>query len=175
MLEKYKKFAVSVMLGKSPSSVSTVSPKKKRGRPVGSTKGSPKKSAVTSGKVTKKRGRPPMKAGSKTPKKAASGKKRGRKPKEWEVEEIVAVRTTETGAEEFLVKWRGYSTEENTWEPADNVANCHEEIARFRAENGDAEPLTTNGEANEDTTDDPTTTEEEEEAVAAPKEDSLDN
>lgn len=176
MLEKYKKFAVSVMLGTTPSSVSLSSPKK-RGRPAGS-KGSPKKNVVTSGKVAKKRGRPSLKAGTKSPKKATTGKKRGRKPrsdKEWEVEEIVAVRTTEAGTEEFLVKWRGYSSEDNTWEPADNVANCHEEIARFRETNGDAEPSATNGEANVDNTDDPTTTEDEEEAVIEEKEHSLDD
>lgn len=111
------------------------SPKKK-----GSPKKSPKKGVVAKGRVTKKPGRKLTKSGN-------PPKKRGRKPAasaEWEVEEVVAVRTTEAGLEEFLVKWKGYSSEENTWEPEENVANCEAEIAKFRQSqdgtnaNGDA-------------------------------------
>lgn len=142
--------------------------------------GSPKKKAkktggVAQGKVTKTgRGRPRKSltsAGKRGPAKKAAkpGKKRGRKPKsevEWEVEEVVAVRTTEAGTEEFYIKWKGYSSEENTWEPADNVGNCDKAVERFRkAQDGeDVDGPTENGAAGD----------AEEEEVAANGEDTED-
>lgn len=139
ILKKYQGTLKTVKSpAKSPAKKSTAaaaSPKK-RGRPPAVSTKSPKKAGVAKGRVEKKMvGRP---AGVK--KAAASGQKRGRKPKadeEWEVEEVLAVRKTETGEEEFFVKWKGYSTEENTWEPAENVSNCKKAISKFRKmENG---------------------------------------
>ena len=39
---------------------------------------------------------------------------------EYEIESILAHRTTSTGARKYLVKWKGYTYEESTWEPASN-------------------------------------------------------
>lgn len=175
ILKKYK----ATMKATASPKKSTGSPKK-RGRPslaamAAAAKKSPKK-GVASGKVTKKKlGRPSTtKSPKKTKKAAVGGKKRGRKPKdeqEWEVEEVTAVRTTEAGTEEFYIKWKGYSSEENTWEPADNVANCDKAINRFRESQGeDAVPATTtNGDAEEDGGGD-----EDKEAAAEEEEDEKD-
>lgn len=166
ILDKYK--ASIRPLSEYASSSSSYSPKskksgspKKRGRPslkeLAAAAKSPKKKGVKSGKVEKKRGRPSLKGGSSPAKKkakkpsTATGKKRGRKPKadtEWEVEEIVAVRTTEAGKEEFYVKWKGYSSDDNTWEPADNVGNSADLIERFKATQGDSPSK--NGDGGED-------------------------
>ena len=37
-------------------------------------------------------------------------------PGEYNVEKIVAHKSTKTGGLQFLVKWEGYNEEENTWE-----------------------------------------------------------
>lgn len=145
ILKKYKATIKDTPAAASPRK--SASPKK-RGRPPGATakKDSPRKS-VAGGRVTKKKGvgRPKLsaaaagkKVAAKSPKrKQNSNQKRGRKPKEWEVEEVVAVRTTDAGKEEFYIKWKGYSSEENTWEPAENVGNCDRAIERYRkAQNG---------------------------------------
>ena len=39
---------------------------------------------------------------------------------EYEIEAILAHRTTNTGAKKYLVKWKGYTYEESTWEPSSN-------------------------------------------------------
>ena len=39
---------------------------------------------------------------------------------EYEVEEILAHRSTRGGNKKYLVKWKGYTFEECTWEPAKN-------------------------------------------------------
>lgn len=48
------------------------------------------------------------------------------------VESILAKRTTRRGEEQYLVAWRGYPPEENTWEPYENVAEC-EALDRFES------------------------------------------
>ena len=35
------------------------------------------------------------------------------------------------GQEEFLVRWKGYSPFDDTWEPRANLANAPERIAEF--------------------------------------------
>ena len=42
------------------------------------------------------------------------------KDNEYEIESILAHRTTTTGAKKYLVKWKGYTYEESTWEPESN-------------------------------------------------------
>ena len=42
------------------------------------------------------------------------------KDNEYEIESILAHRKTTTGAKKYLVKWKGYTYEESTWEPASN-------------------------------------------------------
>lgn len=41
-------------------------------------------------------------------------------PQTYEVEAVLDSRKTDQGAQEYLVKWRGYSAAHNTWEPVDN-------------------------------------------------------
>lgn len=49
---------------------------------------------------------------------------------EYEVEKILA-RKKVKGQIYYLVKWKGYDTSENTWEPIKNLTNCREEIRKF--------------------------------------------
>ncbi len=42
---------------------------------------------------------------------------------EFEVEQILAMRLNRNKPE-FLVKWKGYSVAESTWEPESNLANA---------------------------------------------------
>lgn len=45
--------------------------------------------------------------------------------KEWEVEQVVDSRIdAETMQHWFKVKWKGYSSKDNTWEPKKNLTNC---------------------------------------------------
>ena len=44
-------------------------------------------------------------------------------PDVYEVEEILDTRTTTRGQQEYLIKWKGYSHTENSWEPTGNL-NC---------------------------------------------------
>lgn len=48
----------------------------------------------------------------------------------YEVEKIVDVKTETNGKRKFLVKWKNYSSENNTWEPESNLA-CDELISEF--------------------------------------------
>ncbi|XP_077278870.1 uncharacterized protein LOC143906574 [Temnothorax americanus] len=50
--------------------------------------------------------------------------------KEFEVEKIIEVRFKKNGAKEFLIRWKGFSTSDDTWEPEKNL-NCSELIAKF--------------------------------------------
>ncbi|XP_061427815.1 M-phase phosphoprotein 8 isoform X1 [Lethenteron reissneri] len=49
---------------------------------------------------------------------------------EYEVESIVDTRTFE-GEQQFRVRWRGYSPEEDTWEPKENLGGCEELLQQF--------------------------------------------
>ncbi|CEG75061.1 hypothetical protein RMATCC62417_10169 [Rhizopus microsporus] len=48
----------------------------------------------------------------------------------YEVEAILDKREFSTGVAEYLIKWKGYSEEHNTWEPEDNL-NCPDILAAF--------------------------------------------
>ncbi|CAJ0552868.1 Ff.00g009460.m01.CDS01 [Fusarium sp. VM40] len=51
---------------------------------------------------------------------------------EWEVEEIVESRIdTTTKKQVYLVKWKGYSSKHNTWEPRKNLGNCLKLVRKF--------------------------------------------
>ena len=40
---------------------------------------------------------------------------------EYEVEDIIGKRTNQKGQTQYLIKWEGYSVDESTWEPAENL------------------------------------------------------
>ncbi|CAF0753019.1 unnamed protein product [Adineta steineri] len=56
------------------------------------------------------------------------------KNKDYDVEKIVSKRTDGKGQVFYLIKWKGYSTADNTWEPVNNVNNCPELVKAFEAE-----------------------------------------
>lgn len=49
---------------------------------------------------------------------------------EYEVEEILQFRE-EDGVRLFLVKWKGYEPDNNTWEPEKNLVNASDAIGKF--------------------------------------------
>ncbi|KKA20573.1 hypothetical protein T310_5403, partial [Rasamsonia emersonii CBS 393.64] len=49
---------------------------------------------------------------------------------EYKVEKILAKRKVNSQTQ-YLIKWKGYDTSENTWEPIKNLTNCHEKIREF--------------------------------------------
>lgn len=50
--------------------------------------------------------------------------------KEYEVEKIIEVHFKRDGKREYLVRWKGFSAKDDTWEPADNL-NCPHLIEKF--------------------------------------------
>jgi hypothetical protein len=51
---------------------------------------------------------------------------------EWEVERILDSGIDgPTGVHLYLVKWKGFSSKENTWEPKKNLGNCHKLLQEF--------------------------------------------
>jgi hypothetical protein len=49
----------------------------------------------------------------------------------YEVEKILGRRVSKTGDVEYKVKWQGYSIQDCTWEPKDNLQTCQELIEEF--------------------------------------------
>ena len=56
--------------------------------------------------------------------------------KEFEVEKILNKRTVRR-KEKFLVRWKGYMAEENTWENRENLENAKELVEEFEREYGE--------------------------------------
>lgn len=56
-----------------------------------------------------------------------------RPEEEWEVESIIDVRDDATFEQVYLVKWKGFSSKENTWEPKENLGNCQRAMRDFQA------------------------------------------
>jgi len=52
---------------------------------------------------------------------------------EFEVEKILNKRTVR-GKEKFLVRWKGYTMEEDTWENRENLENTKELVEEFERE-----------------------------------------
>jgi len=61
---------------------------------------------------------------------------------EFIVEKILKMRTTKKGKVQYLLKWKGFSENENTWEPAENL-ECPELIAAFMAEQKEKQQTST--------------------------------
>ena len=49
---------------------------------------------------------------------------------EYEVEKIIA-RRVNRGSEEFLIRWKGYGSYDDTWEPRTNLKNAKEKLNEF--------------------------------------------
>ncbi|XP_064409473.1 chromodomain Y-like protein [Latimeria chalumnae] len=49
----------------------------------------------------------------------------------YEVEKIVDKRKNKKGKTEYLVRWKGYDSEDDTWEPEQHLVNCEEYIHEF--------------------------------------------
>lgn len=94
-----------------------------------------------SGRVAKPRTAPQNKSTPKAPRARQARKARGKIASnikattaragghEWEVEAIVDSRIDADTYEHFYeVKWKGYSSKENTWEPKAQLANCMDAI-----------------------------------------------
>ena len=54
---------------------------------------------------------------------------------EFEVEKILNKRIVQ-GKEKFLVQWKGYTAEEDTWESRENLENAKEMVEEFEKEYG---------------------------------------
>lgn len=50
--------------------------------------------------------------------------------KEFEVEKILEVHHKKNKAREFLIRWKGFSSADDTWEPEENL-NCPDLISKF--------------------------------------------
>lgn len=50
--------------------------------------------------------------------------------KEYEVERIIDVHFKKNKTRDFLIRWKGFSARDDTWEPEENL-NCQELIAKF--------------------------------------------
>jgi hypothetical protein len=56
----------------------------------------------------------------------------GESHEEWEAEEIIAERYNKRRKrKEWLVKWKGFGAEQNTWEPAENLTHATELLNEF--------------------------------------------
>ncbi|KAL6877017.1 hypothetical protein J3F83DRAFT_727840 [Trichoderma novae-zelandiae] len=98
---------------------------RKPGRPAkaAAVKTSAAKTVAVKTAAAPRRGRPPKEAKGAKPAKAAAGGKATKQ--EWEVEQIVDSMIDEETMEHFFrVKWKGYGSKDNTWEPKKNLANC---------------------------------------------------
>jgi len=56
------------------------------------------------------------------------------KTNDYAVEKILEKRISGNGRPVYLVKWKGYSSSDNTWEPESHVANCQDLVKAFEAE-----------------------------------------
>ena len=66
---------------------------------------------------------------------------------EYEVEKILQKRVRNQTVY-YLIKWKGYSDVENTWEPLSNLTNCKELILQFERRNSKSREEIYNGEGN---------------------------
>ena len=50
---------------------------------------------------------------------------------EWEVERVLRAKHTDSQGWKFLVRWKGYTAADDTWEPEARLANAKEAIAQY--------------------------------------------
>ena len=53
--------------------------------------------------------------------------------KEYEVEAILTHCIYKNCENRYLIKWKGYDTSENTWEPESNLSNAEEELNDYKS------------------------------------------
>nr|XP_034982289.1 chromodomain Y-like protein isoform X3 [Zootoca vivipara] len=61
----------------------------------------------------------------------------------YEVEKIVDKRKNKKGKTEYLVRWKGYESEDDTWEPEQHLVNCEEYIHEFNRHNNEKQKEST--------------------------------
>jgi hypothetical protein len=91
--------------------------------------------SLPAAKKTSPRGRPKTKKSSGKPKKLNNdednnGDAEDDDEVEYEVEKIIDVHFKRNGEREFLIRWKGFKSDSDTWEPEDNV-NCADLIEKF--------------------------------------------
>jgi len=62
----------------------------------------------------------------------------------YDVESIIAERSVQVNGlrvEEWLIRWKGYSDSHDTWEPIENLAGLEDDIAQFRIDKANLQPL----------------------------------
>ncbi|XP_043921103.1 chromodomain Y-like protein [Protopterus annectens] len=55
----------------------------------------------------------------------------------YEVERIIDKKRNKKGKIEYLVRWKGYDSDDDTWEPEQHLVNCEEYINDFNRRHGD--------------------------------------
>jgi hypothetical protein len=58
---------------------------------------------------------------------------------EYEVEQILDDKRV-SGKPYYLMKWKGYDTLENTWEPIENLMGCHQLVQQYCSQRGQCSP-----------------------------------
>jgi len=68
------------------------------------------------------------------PPRAPRAPRKPRDQNEYEVESIQDIKVEKAKALKFLVRWKGYSADEDTWEPQANLVNSSEIVRKFLAD-----------------------------------------
>ena len=50
------------------------------------------------------------------------------------MEKVVDKRTAKNGNSEYILKWKGYGDEDNTWGPKEKLG-CHDPVKEFEKDN----------------------------------------
>ena len=59
--------------------------------------------------------------------------------RDYEVESVVGKRQLQSGGVEYRVQWRGYSEQDQTWEPLSNLKNAGGEVSKYEARSSSSE------------------------------------
>lgn len=92
-------------------------------------KGSKRKGTTTSTQVKKKT---PAAANKRAPRRRAPSPSGSETSEDYVVEKIVERREYAiSGVVEYCLKWKGYDSKENTWEPETNLVDCPDLLEEF--------------------------------------------